>query len=247
METPPLVLLHAFPLAAGMWRPQRSGLAPLGVRVFTPDQRGLGGGPDPAAYTLDDVADDVARFLDANKLDRVVLGGLSMGGYVALRFLARHPGRLAGLILSDTKATPDSDEGKKGRAALAAKVRAEGAAAAIAATLPKLLGPHTHADAPELVGFVRGLGESRPKEAVARALEAMAARPDSTPDLAKARVPVLVLVGEDDLLTPVADAEALARTAPGARLRKIARAGHLASLEAAADWNRLAFSFLLDL
>ncbi|MBI4953031.1 MAG: alpha/beta hydrolase [Myxococcales bacterium] len=238
MKTMPLVLLHAFPLASAMWRPQRLGLSAFGMDIFTPDQRGMGGGAEPGPYTLDDAADDVAHLLDRSGLGRVVLGGLSMGGYVALRFLARHPDRLAGLVLSDTKATADSPDVARARAELAARVRFEGSQTAVAANLPKLLGKHTHEEAPELVGFVRALGDSRPKEAVARALEAMACRPDSTPDLAKSQVPVLVLVGEDDALTPVADAEALVRAAPRARLRRLPRAGHLSNLEAAPEWNR---------
>lgn len=245
---PPLVLLHAFPLSSAMWYPQRIGLEAAGVRVFTPDQRGFANGaPDPGAYSLDDAADSVARFLDDEKLERVVLGGLSMGGYVALRFLARHGGRLAGLVLSDTKATPDSEEGKKGRAALAQKVRAEGAGAAVQATIGKLLAPSTAAEHPEIAGFVRALGETRTRESVARALEAMAARPDSTADLARAETPLLVLVGADDALTPPSDAEAIARTAKDARLRKLQGAGHLANLEAPIAWNRAVLSFVLDL
>ncbi|MEZ0228557.1 MAG: alpha/beta fold hydrolase [Planctomycetota bacterium] len=243
----PLVLLHAFPFSSAMWYPQRAGLEPLGVRILGHDQRGFANGAaDPSSYSLDDVADDVARFLDAEKLDRVVLGGLSMGGYVALRFLARHPGRLAGPILSDTKATPDTEEGKKNRAALAAKVRAEGAGAAIQATMAKLLAPRTIAERPEIAGFVRGLGETRGREAVARGLEAMAARPDSTADLARAKVPVLIIVGAEDSLTVPSDAEAMARAHPAARLRKLPGAGHLANLEDPLGWNRAVLSFLLD-
>lgn len=245
---PPLVLLHAFPLSSAMWYPQVAGLDTAGLRVLAPDQRGFANGAaEPGAYSLDDAADDVARFLDAERLGRVLLAGLSMGGYVALRFLARHGDRLAGLVLSDTKATADSEEGKKGRAALAAKVRAEGASAAVQATIGKLLAPGTAADRPEIVGFVRALGESRSKEAVARALEAMAGRPDSTADLARAKTPILVIVGESDALTPPADAEAIVRAAKGARLRSLRGAGHLANLEAPVAWNRAVLSFVLDL
>jgi pimeloyl-ACP methyl ester carboxylesterase len=246
MSTLPLVLLHPFPLSQAAWLPQRA-LAAAGVRLYTPDQRGLANGAsDPGAYSLDDAADDVLRYLDERGLSRVVLGGLSMGGYVALRFLARHPGRLAGLILSDTRSGADGEDAKKGRAALAAKVRAEGAGAAVAANLPKLLGKTSHERRPELVGFVRALGESRPKEGVARALEAMAGRPDSTPDLAKAGCPVLALAGEEDVITPPAEAEAMARTAPQGRVRLLPGAGHLANLEAPAEWSRAVLSFLLD-
>ncbi len=244
----PLVLLHAFPFSAAMWWPQVVGLDQLGVTIHSLDQRGFANGaPDPGSYTLDDVADDVARFIEEKNLGRVVLGGISMGGYVAQRFLARHGERLAGLILSDTKATPDTEEGKKNRAALAAKVRAEGSGAAIQATIAKILAPRTIAESPGVAGFVRGLGETRGREATARALEAMAARPDSTADLARAKVPVLVLVGEEDALTPPSDAEAIARACPTARLKRIPASGHLANLEAPVAWNRAVLSFLLDL
>src|SRR2546423_12564964 len=99
----PLVLLPAFPLNSAMWLAQREALSDI-CRVITPDFRGFGGSPlgvdEPS---LDAFADDVARLLDARELDRVVLGGLSMGGYVAMAFVRRHPDRLRGLVLADTK------------------------------------------------------------------------------------------------------------------------------------------------
>lgn len=218
------------------------------MRVLAPDQRGLAlGASDPGPYTLDDVADDVARFADERKLDRFVLGGLSMGGYVALRFVARHADRLAGLVLSDTKAGADTDEGKKGRAALAAKVRAQGPGVAFADLQEKLLGKETRAVKPEVVGFARGLADSRSREGIARAAEAMAQRPDSTADLARFAGPLLVLVGEDDPITPPSEAEKLAAAVRGARLKKIPAAGHLANLEAPDAWNRAVLSFLLEI
>lgn len=246
--TPPLVLLHAFPFASAQWLPQRCGFEALGIRVLTPDQRGLGSGAaDPGPYSLDDAADDVARVLDGHGLERVVLGGLSMGGYVALRFLARHPGRLAGLVLSDTKAGADTEDGRKARAATAAKVRAEGSHVAFEDAKEKLLARTTHEEKPEIVGFCRALAQSRPREGVARATEAMAQRPDSAPDLARARVPLLAIAGEADPITPVAEAEKIAAAVPGARLRTIPRAGHLANLEAPDAWNRAVLAFLWEL
>lgn len=240
----PLVLLHAFPLSSAQWLPQKVGLEASGLTVYTPDQRGMGqGGEAPASYTLDQAAQDVAALMDQKGIDKIILGGLSMGGYVALRFAAQYPERLAGLILSNTKTAADTEEGKKAREALAKKVRAEGAKAAVEAFLPKLLGKKTQEEHPEIVGLVRALGESRSKEAVARALEAMAQRPDSAQALSQLTVPCLILVGQEDGITTVADAEMMAKKTQKSTLKILPGVGHLSNLEAPAAWNQEVLSF----
>src|SRR3954469_15908446 len=140
----PLVLLHAFPLSSAMWLAQREGLA-NGWRVITPDLRGFGGSPmaddEPS---LDVAADDVAALLDGLGLDRVVLGGLSMGGYVAMAFLRRHADRVGGLVLADTKAGADSPEGRANRERIAAAVLDDPESTVLVdQVLPTLLGPTT--------------------------------------------------------------------------------------------------------
>ncbi|MDQ1704830.1 MAG: hypothetical protein QOF18_1196, partial [Frankiaceae bacterium] len=189
----PLVLLHAFPLSSAMWLAQREGLADI-CRVVTPDQRGFGGSPlgtdEPA---LDHVADDVAALLDGLGLDRVVLGGLSMGGYAVMAFLRRHGDRVAGLLLADTKAGPDPDAAKQNRERIARLVTDDPASSVLVdEVLPALLGETTMRERPLVAGRTKAFVQAAPPAAVAWAQRAMAARPDSFDTLRSVQVPTLV-------------------------------------------------------
>ncbi|MCA1822753.1 MAG: alpha/beta fold hydrolase [Mycobacteriales bacterium] len=242
----PVVLLHAFPVNASMWLGQREGLSAV-CRVVTPDQRGFGGtqlGHDDPS--LDEVADDIAAMLDSRKISgKIVLGGLSMGGYVAMAFWRRHRERVSALILADTKSTADTAEGAANRERVATSVLEAGNSKQLAEDmLPKLLGSTTLEKRPLVLGRVRALVETAPPYAVAWAQRAMAKRPDSTPDMAAVDVPTLVVVGEEDALTPPSDSEALAATVPGARLVKIPAAGHLCAVEAPEAFNDAVSEFL---
>lgn len=226
-----LVLLHAFPLSSAMWLGQREGLAHT-CRVVTPDQRGFGGsvlGDDEPS--LDRCADDLAALLDRLGLDRVVLGGLSMGGYVAMAFLRAHADRVSGLLLADTKATADPPEAVARRLDVAGRVLTEGSSALVDTVLPTLLGATTRASRPAVEARVRGLVLSAPPAAVAWAQRAMAARPDSLELLGSVRVPAVVVVGEEDALSPVADARAMVDALPQGRLVVLPGAGHLSAVE----------------
>lgn len=227
----PLVLLHAFPLSSAMWLAQREGLGHR-CRVVTPDQRGFGGSPlgdDPPS--LDLCADDLAQLLDRLGLERVVLGGLSMGGYVAMAFLRRHPDRVAALVLADTKASADPEPARANRERIAQAVQEEGSTVLVDDVLPTLLGPTTVAGRPSVVGRVQGLVQAAPPAAVAWAQRAMAARPDSFATLQELDRPALVLVGDQDALSPVADAQAMADALPQGRLAVLPDAGHLSAVE----------------
>lgn len=230
-EGPAVVFLHAFPLSASMWDAQCEALAPA-HRVVRFDARGFGGSPPGGlAFTMDRIADDAAALLERLGVERAVVAGCSMGGYAALAFARRHARRLAGLVLLDTKAGPDTEEARAGRRALAERVLADGAPAAAEAFLPRLLGETTQRSRPLVVERVReAILAARPR-AVADALHGLAAREDSRPGLGLVRVPTLVVVGEEDVLTPPCEAEALAGGIPGARLVRVPGAGHLASLE----------------
>lgn len=244
----PVVLLHAFPLNASMWMPQREAIGTT-HRVITPDQRGFGGthlGHDEPS--LDEVADDIAAMLDGRKIDRVVLGGLSMGGYVAMAFLRRHRERVSALVLADTKLGPDSTEAAANRLRVADEVIAAGTSAQLVdELLPSLLGETTMQRRALVLGRVKALLEKAPPYAVAWAQRAMAARPDSTADLAAVDVPTLVLVGEEDTLSPPGEAELIAKTVPGAELVRIPDAGHLTAVEAPAAFNEALAGFLAGL
>lgn len=240
----PVVLLHAFPVNRRMWAAQARELARR-YRVITPDFRGHGeSGRAEEDSTMERLADDVRGLLDELRLERVVLGGLSMGGYVAFAFLRRYAERTAALILADTRAGADTEEGRKARYDSAALAEKEGAGALAERLLPKLLGASTHARQPEVVRAVREMILSTSPAGIARALRGMAARPDSTALLGTIGVPALVLVGEEDTLTPPAEAEALAKGIRGAPLVRIPAAGHLSNLEQPAAFTRALADFL---
>ena len=229
---PAVLLLHAFPLARSMWEPQVEALATT-HRVVRFDARGFGGSQldDVAPLTMERIADDGASLLDQLWIDRAVVHGCSMGGYAALAFARRHPGRLAGLVLQDTRAAADTAEVRATRAALAARVLDEGAKAVVDALLPKLLGQTSHRERPPLVATLKERILATSPRAVANALYGLAARADSRAMLPGISVPTLVLVGEEDVLTPPDEARAMASAIPGARLELVPRAGHLANFE----------------
>lgn len=243
-----VVLLHAFPLSSAMWLAQREALSDT-CRVVTPDQRGFGGSPlgdDPPS--LDEAADDVAALLSSLGLDRVVLGGLSMGGYVAMAFLRRHAERVEALVLADTKATADPPQARDNRERIAAAVTDDPSSTVLVdEVLPTLLGETTVAERPLVTGRVKALVQAAPGAAVAWAQRAMASRPDSLDTLRAVSVPTLVLVGAEDRLSPPDDAEAMANAVTGARLEILPHAGHLTALECPEEFNDAVLKFLATL
>lgn len=229
---PALVLLHAFPLRAAMWAPQLDALSATS-RVVAPDLLGFGATDapeDPLAYSVDVWADQVAGLLDHLGLDQVVLGGLSMGGYVAMAFVRRHRARLAGLVLADTRPGPDSPEAAQRRRDQVLQVQEHGTSELVETLLGGLLGEYTRCHRPDVVGAARALMDSTPAGFVG-ALEAMIRRPDSTPDLAGVEVPALVVVGELDTLSPPEVARTMQHAIAGAVLAVLPEAGHLSNLE----------------
>ncbi|NRQ32913.1 alpha/beta fold hydrolase [Nonomuraea sp. NN258] len=240
----PVVLLHAFPLSSAMWLAQREGLA-RSCRVITPDLRGFGGsrlGEDEPSIEL--MADDVARMLDEEGIDRAVVGGLSMGGYVTMAFCRRHPDRVLGVILADTKAGPDAPAARENRERIAQAVLAGGSDVLVDEVLPALIGPTTKERRAMVFGRVKGLVQSAPPGAVAWAQRAMAGRRDSFDTLAALKAPLLIVVGEEDELSPLADAEAMARTVPESRMEIIPKAGHLSAVEQPEAFNAAVTEFL---
>jgi 3-oxoadipate enol-lactonase len=240
-----LVLLHAFPLNARMWEAQLA-LADRGWRVIAPQFRGFDAGPagDPPAQSVDDYAGDVVDLLDGLHIHEAVVGGLSMGGYVAFALL-RHAARyVRGLILADTKAQADTPEGVEGRKRLIELVGSKGPAAVAEEMISKLLGETTRRTRPDLVDRVRVLATSSSAEAIAGALRALMTRPDSTPQLSTIHVPTLIVVGEEDTVTPRAAAEDMQRGIAGSELVAIPAAGHLTNLEQPTAFDGAVAQFL---
>jgi 3-oxoadipate enol-lactonase len=227
----PVVLLHGFPFNRTMWRPQVERLSKT-MRVITPDFRGHGESDAPDyPYTMDLLARDVARLLDQLGIDEVVLGGLSMGGYVAFSFYHHFRERVRALLLFDTRPEADTEEGRSNRARMADLARREGATAIAEELIPKVLGETTRKTRPEVVAHVRQMIEATPVVGIVNALHGMAQRPDMTGILPSIRCPVLVVVGEEDTLTPPAVAEKMAAAIPNAELAVIPKAGHVSNLE----------------
>ena len=243
---PAVVLLHGFPLGRGMWSEQISGIGSM-YRVIAPDLRGHGDSPAPEGdYTIDEMADDVIELLDTLGLEApVVVGGLSMGGYVALSLVARYPERVRALMLMDTRAAADTPEAAEKREELArAVLAANDPGPVVEAMIPRLFARITREERPERVTPIRELMERNTPRGIVGALRAMATRPDRRADLASIRVPTLVMVGEEDVVTPPEEAQGLADAIAGAGLEVIPDAGHLAPYENHAVANGVLLRFL---
>ncbi len=239
---PALLFVHGFPLSRGAWGKQVPALAPT-HRVLAPDLRGLGeSGATEGTIPMTRYADDLAELLRALKLGPVVLVGHSMGGYVALAFLDRHPHLACGLVLVGTRAGADSAEAAGKRRATAAKVRTEGTGFVLDDMAPKMLaGEHPQED---LVRQVRALMASATPAGVAGALEGMAERADHTAALGRIGVPTLVVTGAEDTLIPPSESVFLAQHIVGAELEIIPGAGHLVAFEQPEAFNRRLLAWL---
>ena len=249
-----ILFLHGFPFDHSMWRYQL-GFFETEFRCIAPDLRGHGGtveigqpiGQPPAKQdvTIDLLADDVIALLDKLHLGqhKITVCGLSMGGYIAFALWRKIPHRIERLILADTKATPDSPEARARRGAQADKVKASGPQSISAGMLETLL---TTENRTNVVGMeVRRMIESTQAQGIVNTLHALANRPDSTDTLATINVPTLVVVGAEDKLTPVSDAEYMQERLPHpAPLAIISRAGHLSPLENPNAFNLVLSDFL---
>jgi pimeloyl-ACP methyl ester carboxylesterase len=241
----PVVLLHAFPLSRQMWRPQVEALQSA-CRLIVPDLPGFGESPPQSTPSIEGMADAVAALLDERGVkEPIVLGGLSMGGYVAFAFARKYPARLAKLILADTKAEPDDAAAKANRDRMIELASKNPVSVVIEQMLPKLLGPRTLAESPAVVAEVKRIATAQRPEGVVAALKALRDRPDSRPTLAQIRVPTLFIVGRDDALTPVEASRSMAGQVPGSGLALIADAGHLSNLEHPGAFNDAVLAFLV--
>jgi pimeloyl-ACP methyl ester carboxylesterase len=243
---PVLVLLHGFPLSRKIWAAQETNVGSM-YRVIAPDLRGHGGSAAPeGVYTMDVMAGDVIALLDALQITQpVVLGGLSMGGYVAMALRALYPQRVRALMLMDTRAAADTPEAAQNREELARTVEATGSVRPVVdSMLPRLFSDETRARRAELIPPVRAIMEKTSPRAVAAALRGMARRPDRMAELPSITVPTLVLVGAHDVISPPDEARAMAAALPNAQLAIIPGGGHLAPLENSEAANEAILGFL---
>jgi pimeloyl-ACP methyl ester carboxylesterase len=242
---PVVVLLHGYPFNRSMWREQAEALQSTNYRVITPDLRGHGETTVTSTpATMEEMARDVVALLDQLDIERVTLGGLSMGGYVALAFYRRFPLRARALILADTRPQADTPEAARNREEQARKILREGIESIADDFLKKVLTPATLGGKPETVERVREMILQTDSQSAANALRGMAVRPDQTGFLEEIFAPTLIIVGSEDQLTPPKEAELMRREIRGSRLSVIEGAAHLSNLERPIEFNRAVLDFL---
>jgi 3-oxoadipate enol-lactonase len=242
-EGAPILFIHGFPFDRTMWRHQLAGLSRW--KRIALDLRGAGASSVPAdGYSVARYADDVVQVLDTLGIDRAVVCGLSLGGYILFDLLRRHAGRIRAAVLCDTKASADSPEAKRGRDEMAALAEREGVAAVAERLMPQLLAPATVAAQPDVVTHVREMIHRTPVAGLVGALHALRDRADCTPVLGSIDVPTLVIAGEDDKITPADGMRAMSQAIPGAQFVSIPAAGHLSPLEQPLATSRAVADFL---
>ncbi len=260
---PAAILLHGYPFNRSMWHEQTDFLSAHGYRVVTPDLRGFGervtqtsvsasAGPEHRLKsvpltTMADMARDVVALMDELSIDQAVICGLSMGGYVAFEFAHLFPARVSALVLAGTRAPADNEQEKQARFQQVEQMLANGMTGIAEASLPKLLSSRTLAEKPEVVARMRDLILRADPESAAAAQRGMAARRDYSDDLPNIKAPALVIVGREDPIRPVADAEFMHRGLSGSQLEIIEDAAHMTNLEQSEVFNRELFAFLKTL
>jgi len=241
-DGPGLVLLHGYPFNRSLWHDQL--IAFRGAhRVIAPDLRGHGE-TDSTPTSMAGMAQDVAALMTALRVPVATVGGLSMGGYVALSFYRQFPQRVTALVLADTRASGDTETARQNRAEQAARALREGMEGIADDMLPKLLGPKTLSNKSRVGERLRQMMVNTKPKGAETALNAMAAREDQRAFLAQIRVPTLILVGRDDAITPVADSELMHREIKDSCLEVIENSGHVSNLEQPEEFNARLARFL---
>jgi len=241
---PPVVLIHGYPFNRSLWKEQVDALAST-YRVVTPDLRGFGeSDASQGPATMSRMAQDVATLMDELGIERAVIGGLSMGGYVVLAFVKQFPSRVKALVLADTRPQADTDEGKQTRVQQAEKALSEGMAGIADAMLPKLLTPETVSKRPEVVKRVRDMMLKTKPQGAASALLGMAERDDQSEFISTIDVPTMIVVGREDAITPLADSETMHSKIQHSRLVVLDNAGHVSNLEQTEQFNYALVKFL---
>lgn len=242
-----LLLLHGFPLDHTMWLGQVQYFSQRGWRVIAPDHRGYGQSsfnPAEHIHHVELMARDAAGLLEHLGIEKAVVMGLSMGGYVAFSLYQHYPQKVRALILADTKAEPDAPVARENRYKLREMVGQKGSQAARDVMLPVMFSPETHAKFSPLVSNLQTVMDGTRPETIIATLPGLAERPDRIPDLPHIAVPVLVIHGEKDQLMPVEFARQMAKAIPGGRFSEVPGAGHMANLENPDFFNRAVEDFL---
>jgi len=242
-----VLLVHGFPLDHTMWESQIDGLS-AACRVIAPDLRGFGrSGATPGTVTMRRFAEDLAALLDALACrEPVTVCGLSMGGYIALAFWEAFAARVGALVLCDTRAAADAPAAAAARLEMARRVLTEGSRPLVDQMLPRLLAAGSARQRPELTEALRRMIGAASLQGIAAAARGMAERADMTARLAHIACPALLVVGEEDVISPPDEMRAMAAAMPRAKLVTIRAAGHMAPMEQPADVNRAVARFLAE-
>lgn len=244
----PLVLIHGFPLCRKMWRPQAEALAKTGCRVITPDLRGFGeSGLSSDKVSMNDYADDIVALMNHLGIDKAVVGGMSMGGYVLLNLLERYPDRVAAPIFIVTKAGGDDDAGKARRTALAEASISQGSLPVSETFRNILFAPETLSNDPELVDEVFGWMRASAPQGLAAGLIAMRDRKDFVTLLGSFNHPALVIGADQDQAIPADNSRVIAEGIPNAGLCILHGGGHMVNLEQPSGFNETIMEFLAEL
>jgi pimeloyl-ACP methyl ester carboxylesterase len=234
----PVLLLHAFPLNADLWMPQLE-RAPAGFRFIAPDVA-----VRPGVETMDEMAADVLDLADHLEIERAVIGGISMGGYVTFAAYRQAPERFTGMLLANTRSAADTPDARHARDRLIALAREKGPSAIADEMMPKLLGATSLRERPDVQAQVRRMASAGTPESIAGALAAMKGRPDASDMLERISCSTLVIGAEEDAVTPLEEVERMQRRIPRSRMVILREAGHLSNLEAPEDFSRAMFDFL---
>ncbi|MFN0274198.1 MAG: alpha/beta fold hydrolase [Chitinophagales bacterium] len=240
-----IIFLHAFPLDGRMWAQQILVLKDQ-YTLFVPDMRCFGKNlsNDAVFCTIDTYADDILQMMNDENLNKAVLCGLSIGGYIILRCMQKFPERISKVILADTKAENDDNTGLLNRAATITKLQDGKQNEVIEGLLGKLMSKHTIDNKPRVVTDVREMMEQQTALAMQSATAALAMRINSKEFLKDIKVPALILVGADDALTPPVFSQTLNEQIAGSILHTIQNAGHLSNMEQPEEFNALVMKFL---
>lgn len=241
-----VVLLHAFPLNSEMWQPQFEALKSENIPFLAIDYPGFGKSPEwEGSPSMDDFAEKVYEAISRLNLPKVVVVGLSMGGYVALSLYRNHPEIFTGLVLANTKASADSEEARQRRLKLIEQILEEPSMRGlIQFHLEKFFTDDTRKTVPQLSELVNRLMKQATPSGVILALQAMAHRKDSTDLLGKMPFPVLVVAGENDSLLPATDSQYMVDHLKTGELEIIPAAAHLSNIEQPEAFNRSLLRYL---
>ena len=240
----PVVFIHGFPFSHDMWEPQMN-VMPNDIHAIAYDVRGHGDSDvGDGQFTIELFVDDLIALLDHLFIEKAILCGLSMGGYIALRTFERHPDRVRGLILCDTKSGPDMNAAKIKRTVTMKAVKAAGVQTFAEDFVKAIFWEKTFKRNPSIIAFIKQIICTNSQRGICGTLLALAARTDTTPTLSSINIPTCIIVGEHDKLTPPSDAQTMHSMIEGSELHILSNAAHMSNLENVQEFNERLIAFL---